>query len=112
MPDIGGSQQIEQNYVSIHGNGPSHDTYLFDGMMVNTTYLDGAIQQYIDNATVQETTYQSSNVSAEATGGGMFTNLVPKDGGNAYHFKFSPAAAAARVCGRPTTWTRSWRSAA
>ncbi len=85
LPDIGGSQQIEQNYISIHGNGSVHDTYLFDGMLVNTTYLDGQIQQYIDNAAIQETTYQSSNVTANASGGGMFTNLVPRDGGNQYH---------------------------
>src|SRR5262249_42167744 len=38
LPDIGGSQQIEQNYLSVHGNGSTHDTYLLDGMKVNTTY--------------------------------------------------------------------------
>jgi len=52
LPDIGGSQQIEQNYISVHGNGPSHNTYTLDGMMVNTTYLDNAIQQYIDNEAI------------------------------------------------------------
>jgi hypothetical protein len=85
LPDIGGSQQIEQNYVSVHGNGSVHDTYLLDGMLVNTTYADGQIQQYIDNAAIQESTYQTSNVTAEASGGGMLTNLVPNDGGNVYH---------------------------
>jgi hypothetical protein len=86
LPDIGGSQQIEQNYISVHGNGSVHDSYYLDGMKVNTTYADGQIQQYIDNAAIQETTYQASNVTAEASGGGMYTNLVPKDGGNQYHF--------------------------
>jgi hypothetical protein len=85
VPDIGGSQQIEQNYVSVHGNGSVHDTYLLDGIMVNTTYADGQIQQYIDNSIIQETTYQNSNVTAEVSAGGMLTNLVPKDGGNAFH---------------------------
>ncbi|MBZ5604049.1 MAG: carboxypeptidase regulatory-like domain-containing protein, partial [Acidobacteriia bacterium] len=86
LPDIGGSQQIEQNYVSVHGNGSVHDSYYLDGMKVNTTYADGQIQQYIDNAAIQESTYQASNVTAEASGGGMFTNLVPRDGGNQFHF--------------------------
>jgi hypothetical protein len=86
LPDIGGSQQVEQNYISVHGNGSVSDTYMFDGMIINTTYSDGQIQQYVDNAAVQETTYQSSNVTAEASGGGMLTNLVPKDGGNQFHF--------------------------
>jgi len=86
LPDIGGSQQIEQNYISVHGSGSVHDSYYLDGMKVNTTYADGQIQQYIDNAAIQETTYQASNVTADASGGGMFTNLVPRDGGNQYHF--------------------------
>jgi len=85
LPDIGGSQQIEQNYVSVHGNGSLHDTYLLDGMLVNANYADGQIQQYIDNAIIAETTYQTSNVTAEAGPGGMFTNLVPKEGGNTFH---------------------------
>jgi hypothetical protein len=86
LPDIGGSQQIEQNYISVHGNGSAHDSYYLDGMKVNTTYADGQIQQYIDNGAIQETTSQASNVTAEISGGGMFTNLVPKDGGNQFHF--------------------------
>jgi Carboxypeptidase regulatory-like domain len=85
LPDIGGSQQIEQNYISVHGNGSVHDTYLIDGILVNTTYADGQIQQYIDNGMVQESTYQSSNVGAEVSAGGMYTNLIPKEGGNAFH---------------------------
>ncbi|PWU03314.1 MAG: hypothetical protein C5B51_19215 [Terriglobia bacterium] len=88
LPDIGGSQQIEQNYVSLHGNGSVHDVYMLDGLLVNTTYADGQIQQYIDNAAIQETTYQTSNVTADSSGGGMFTNLVPKDGGNQFHLNF------------------------
>jgi hypothetical protein len=87
LPDIGGSQQIEQNYVSVHGNGSVHDIYMLDGLLVNTTYADGQIQQYIDNAAIQETTHQTSNVTADASGGGMFLNLVPKDGGNDFHLQ-------------------------
>src|SRR6202043_846649 len=85
LPDVGGSQQVEQNYISVKGSGSVHDTYMLDGMLVNTTYADGQIQQYIDNAAIQESTYQSSNVTAEASGGGRFTNLVPKDGSNQFH---------------------------
>jgi hypothetical protein len=88
LPDVGGSQQIEQNYISIHGLGSVHDSYYLDGMKVNTTYSDGQIQQYIDNAAIQETTYQGGGTGAEISSGGMFTNLVPRDGGNAFHFSF------------------------
>jgi hypothetical protein len=88
LPDIGGSQQIEQNYISVHGNLSKEDVYMYDGMLINTVYLDGQIQQYVDNATIQETTYQSSNNTLDASGGGMFTNIVPKDGGNQFHASF------------------------
>src|SRR5579864_7232196 len=36
LPDIGGSQQVEQNYISLHGNGSVHDVYMLDGMLANT----------------------------------------------------------------------------
>ena len=88
LPDIGGSQQIEQNYISLHGNSPTQDVYMYDGMLINTTYLDGAIQQYVDNETVAETTYQNSNNTLDASGGGMYTNIVPKEGGNQFHGDF------------------------
>lgn len=88
LPDIGGSQQIEQNYISVHGNSSTQDVYMFDGMLINTTYLDGQIQQYVDNEVIAETTYQASNNTADASGGGMFTNIVPKEGGNQFHGQF------------------------
>ncbi|HLK51083.1 MAG TPA: carboxypeptidase regulatory-like domain-containing protein [Bryobacteraceae bacterium] len=88
LPDIGGSQQIEQNYISLHGNSSTQDVYMFDGMLINTTYLDGAIQQYVDNEVIAETTYQNSNNTLDASGGGMYTNIVPKEGGNQFHGDF------------------------
>jgi len=85
LPDIGGSQQIEQNYIALHGNSSTQDVYVLDGLLINTTYSDGAIQQYVDNAAIQETTLQSSGITAEASGGGMLQNMVPRDGGNQFH---------------------------
>jgi hypothetical protein len=88
LPDIGGSQQIEQNYISLHGAPATQDVYMLDGLLVNTVYADGAIQQYIDNEAIQEITYQATQKSTEVSGGGMFTNMVPKDGGNQFHTDF------------------------
>jgi hypothetical protein len=85
LPDIGGSQQVEQNYIALHGNSATQDVYVLDGLLVNTTYSDGAIQNYIDNAAVQETTLQTSGITAEVSGGGMMQNMVPRDGGNQFH---------------------------
>ena len=87
-PDIGGSQQIEQNYLSAHGNSYIHTTYLLDGMKINTNLIDGGVQNYVDNSMVEEVTYSVSSFTAEASSGGVLTNLVPKMGGNTFHGQF------------------------
>jgi hypothetical protein len=84
-PDVGGSMQVQQTYMTTHGMLSKNDTFLLDGMLINTTQTDGQIQTYIDNAIVQETTYQTSNVTAEVQAGGVYTNMIPKDGGNQFH---------------------------
>src|SRR6266446_5738371 len=40
-PDVGGSMQVQQTYLIAHGNSPSDDTYLLDGMLINSTIGDG-----------------------------------------------------------------------
>src|SRR2546421_2761360 len=83
--DVAGSMQVQQTYLTAHGNKAEDATYLLDGMLVNSIIGDGRAQNYIDNAIIQETTYQTSNVTAEVSAGGVYTNMVPKDGGNQFH---------------------------
>ena len=83
--NAGGSMQTQQPYATTHGNQSWHDTYLLDGLLINSTQFDGQTQTYIDNAIVQEATYQTGNITAEVEGGGVYVNLVPKDGGNQFH---------------------------
>jgi hypothetical protein len=82
---VGGSQLIEQTYISTHANPAGRDIYLLDGMPVNTVQNEGLIQIYIDDGMIQESTYQTSNVTAEVGGGRVYTNLILKDGGNEFH---------------------------
>ena len=84
-PDVAGSMQVQQTYLTAHGNKAEDATYLLDGMLINSIIGDGRAQNYVDNAIIQETTYQTSNVTAEVSGGGVYTNMVPKDGGNQLH---------------------------
>lgn len=84
-PDVGGSQQMEQTYFTGRGSPSSHTTVLLDGMNINSNFLDGQIQNYVDNAVIQQSTYQTSGVSAEVSTGGVLVNQVPKDGGNQFH---------------------------
>src|SRR2546427_13063719 len=84
-PDVAGSMQVQQTYITTHGNMPHDSTSLLDVLLIISTIADGRAQNYIDNAIVQETTYQTSSVTAEVSGGGVYTNMVPKDGGNQFH---------------------------
>jgi len=84
-PDVGGAQQTEQTYMATHGNSALHNTVLLDGMPAQTNLNDGAVQNYIDNALIAEAVYKTSGVSAETSAGGVYLNLVPKDGGNQMH---------------------------
>lgn len=84
-PDVGGSQQMEQTYITGHGSGAVHTTVLLDGMNINSNYLDGTIQNYVDNAIIQQSIYQTSGIGAEVSAGGVVVNQVPKDGGNQFH---------------------------
>src|SRR5215472_2918114 len=88
IPDVAGSQQIQQTYIAAHGNPPQHNVYLLDSMLVNTTQGDGQIQTYVENELVQEATYSTVSNPVESTAGGVYVNLVPKDGGNNLHGEF------------------------
>jgi hypothetical protein len=88
QPDVAGSQQIQQTYMATHGNPPQHDIILLDGMLVNTTQGDGQIQTYIENELMEEATYSTISNTVDSSAGGVFVNLVPKDGGNAFHGEF------------------------
>jgi len=55
-PDVGGSQQMEQTYITGHGSGANQTTVLLDGMIINSNYLDGTIQNYVDNGITQQAT--------------------------------------------------------
>ncbi len=84
-PDVGGSQQMEQTYIVGHGSSANQTTVLLDGMNINSNYLDGTIQNYVDNGVIQQATYQTSGVTAEVSAGGALVNQIPKDGGNTFH---------------------------
>jgi len=43
-PDVAGSMQVQQTYITTHGNMPHDSTYLLDGMLINSTIADGRAQ--------------------------------------------------------------------
>ena len=88
IPDVGGSQQIQQTFMTTHGNPSQNDVILLDGMLINGTQFEGQVQTYLDNAMIQEATYSTSSNPLDSTAGGVLANIVPKDGGNDFHGDF------------------------
>jgi hypothetical protein len=83
-PDVGGTQQTEQTYMTAHGNSQFHTAVTMDGLAIHTNLLDGATQNYIDNLLIEEATYKTSGVGADSSRGGVNVNIIPKDGGNTF----------------------------
>src|SRR5260370_3679960 len=47
IPDVAGSQQIQQTYIATHGNPAQNDIILLDGMLINTHQGPGQCHPYI-----------------------------------------------------------------
>jgi hypothetical protein len=83
-PDVGGSRGMQQTYLSVHGlsSAGQDNTVQVDGMMINGLQTDGAVQTHLNDAMIQETSYQTSGVGADVSAGGVRMNIIPREGGN------------------------------
>jgi hypothetical protein len=88
QPDTGGSRAMQQTYMSTRGLSSANNIVQVDGLMINGLDGDGAVQQYINNAFVQEMTYQTAGAGADVSPGGVRVNIVAKEGGNTFSGSF------------------------
>jgi hypothetical protein len=88
QPDVGGSRAMQQTYMSTRGLTSANNIVQVDGLMINGLDGDGAVQQYINNAFVQEMTYLTAGAGADVSPGGVRVNIVPRDGGNQFSGSF------------------------
>src|SRR4249919_3167275 len=88
IPDVGGSRAMQQTYMSTHGLGASQTTVQVDGLLVNGLDGDGAVQNYFNSSMSQEMVYTTSGAGADASGGGVRLNMIPRDGGNTLNGSF------------------------
>jgi hypothetical protein len=91
VPDVGGSRAMQQTYMSTRGLTSANNIVQVDGMMINGLDGDGAVQQYINNAMVQEMSYQTAGAGADVSPGGIRVNIIPRDGGNRFSGAFFSA---------------------
>jgi hypothetical protein len=80
--DVGGNQQMEQIYMTVHGSRQTDTTVQVDGLQMNSLMNDGQVQAYFSDAANAEVTYQTSGAGADVSGGGVRINMIPKEGGN------------------------------
>ena len=80
--DVGGNQQMEQIYMTVHGSRQTDTTVQVDGLQLNSLMNDGQVQAYYSDAANAEVSYQTSGIGADTSGGGVRINMIPKEGGN------------------------------
>jgi hypothetical protein len=82
--DVGGSRAAVDLLLETHGANARHSTYNIDGMQVNTMLGEGSQQNYYQDQSNQEVAIQTSGGNAEVSAGGVYLNMIPKDGGNKF----------------------------
>jgi len=84
--DVGGSEGDTTSSWSIHGSRSDDMIPTVDGMRINRAMgAGGGFRVFaVNNASVQEMTFQTSGISAESETGGVQVNIVPRDGGNIF----------------------------
>ena len=88
VPDVGGARAMQQTYMSTRGLTSANNIVQVEGLMINGLDGDGAVQQYINNAMVQEMSYQTAGAGADVSPGGIRVNIIPRDGGNRFSGSF------------------------
>ena len=102
--DVGGSGGLQQSPLQYRGSGDAVQT--IEGMRLNNLCAQGQYSGvYWNDGSFQELSYVTGADSAEMGQGGIRVNLVPKDGGNAFHGvvfgNYSPSAWAFDNCKSP-----------
>lgn len=80
--NVGGARIAAQQRLLVHGANAADNTISVDGMPMMSFYSNGETQPNHNDAMTQEVTVQTVSPGAEVSGGGLFINLVPKEGGN------------------------------
>ncbi|HZK82617.1 MAG TPA: TonB-dependent receptor, partial [Humisphaera sp.] len=88
--DVGGTQGERGNVLSAHGSNGFDMTLQVDGISISVmgaaTASGNAWSTFsLNEAAVQEMSYETSAISAEASSGGVRVNVIPREGGNAFH---------------------------
>src|SRR5262249_50760354 len=100
--DVGGSGNLQQSPLQYRGSPDTVQT--IEGLRLNNLCANGAYSGvYWNDSSLQEISYVTGAASAAVGQGGNRGNLVPRDGGNAFHGvvfgNYSPSSWASDNCG-------------
>ncbi len=88
--DVGGTQSIQQSAMSVHGSPGGDVVYAIDGLNTNWPGgAGGATSSYYDQGMFEQINFATSAIPAEQPVGGVFINMVSKQGGNTVHGGFN-----------------------
>jgi hypothetical protein len=84
-PDVGGTQIMQQPTLQVHGSSNNDGVYMVDNVQVQHMGFGGnQTGFYFNDGLMEEISYQTSSLPAEAPVGGVQINMIPRDGGNVY----------------------------
>src|SRR5437763_6635283 len=89
--DVGGTGGDRYQTLSVHGSRSDQMPLVMNGMPVNNMNNTGVgynTTLVVNTGTVQEMTVTTSGLAAEARSSGVLTNIIPKEGSNAYRGYF------------------------
>jgi carboxypeptidase family protein len=84
-PDVGGTQIMQQPTLQVHGSSNNDNVFMVDGVQIQHIGFGGnATGFYFNDGLMEEISYQTSSLPAEAPVGGVQINMIPHDGGNTF----------------------------
>ena len=85
-PDVGGTQIMQQPTLQVHGSSNNDNVFMIDNVQIQHIGFGGnQTGFYFNDGLMDEISYQTSSLPAEAPVGGVQINMIPRDGGNQYH---------------------------
>jgi outer membrane receptor for Fe3+-dicitrate len=88
-PDVGGTQIMQQPTLQVHGSAAQDDVFMVDNVQIQHMGFGGnQTGFYFNDGLMEEISYQTSSLPAEAPVGGVQINMIPRSGGNAFRGTF------------------------
>ena len=85
LSDVGGTDNLQNTFVSIHGGRPEDQRTSIDGISIRNILGTGNSTNFTaDMGSTQEVTIDYSAGTAEQISGGVRVNYIPREGGNAF----------------------------